>query len=353
MIGHLDSLDVSSANLAARARFHQPHLERVSRSFAFGISRLEPDLRAPVGLGYLVCRLLDTIEDAPWPSVAAQLTAFDCFDDFVARNDFSRGSVEAWAASFPAVNEGERLLLDDAFEVFTELASAPERSRMLDPILSMSRGMREFAKRGVRLTSLTDVNVYCFFVAGVVGELLTSLALEKRPIGLWAEATHFGLFLQKINVLKDQAGDEAEGRFLVPDRALLIESVRAHAIEAFAYLRAQTRRDYRLFCAWALYLGLATIPRLRRGEQKLSRLDALALGAKLELAIMDNARLEDLFLELRDEAWPAASAMSRETLAALSSTPSHSADPAALAMIQRCYRGHLNATELARLLTVS
>ncbi len=315
---HTDGmLDVTAApnspSCEARIRFHQPHLERVSRSFAYGISRLEPTLRASVGLGYLICRILDTVEDAAWPSRERQLQAFEQFDQFVTSTLVDHDAVQRWVARFPeTVSKGERCLLEDATQVFSEFSTLPERERsaMLSPILSMSRGMAAYVERGLSLRSLVDVNVYCFFVAGVVGELLTGLIEDDlRPNGLKLPldlATHFGLFLQKINVLKDQVTDEAEGRFLIPDRAQVFDSLYANANGAFAYLRALpiARRDYRLFCAWSLFLGLATVPVLREGGSKLSRIDAMALGARIELAISDTERLENLFSELVTRAWP-------------------------------------------------
>ncbi len=49
------------------AEFYQTHLDRVSRSFAFCIRQLPDPLRGWVGLSYLLCRILDTIEDSPCP----------------------------------------------------------------------------------------------------------------------------------------------------------------------------------------------------------------------------------------------------------------------------------------------
>ena len=66
------------------AHFHyQNHLNRVSRSFAFCIERLEGDFREWVGLSYLLCRILDTVEDAPWPSRQDREQAFARFEDFL------------------------------------------------------------------------------------------------------------------------------------------------------------------------------------------------------------------------------------------------------------------------------
>ena len=48
--------------------FYQTHLDRVSRSFAFCIKKLESPLRQWVSLAYLLCRVLDTVEDSIWES---------------------------------------------------------------------------------------------------------------------------------------------------------------------------------------------------------------------------------------------------------------------------------------------
>lgn len=341
--------------LDACIRFQTPHLERVSRSFAYGISRLTPKLRASVGLAYLVCRLLDTIEDARWTDRAEQERVFAGFETFVeGAEPPDLRAVARWAGLFPAsISEGERALLSEAAIVFTQLTEldAKERAAILKPVLSMSRGMRSFAGR--RLESLADVNLYCFFVAGVVGELLTGLIVDDlRPSGLeraWNDGIHFGLFLQKINVLKDQWGDESEGRFLVPDRAAVLESLRANAVHAFAYLEAipDVRRDYRLFCAWSLYLGLATVPLLRasvRGDErpaKQPRLAALALGAKIELFIDQPERLRAMFEELLAAAWPAG---------AVSDARERSASVGVAEFLRANYRGRLDLAALEAVL---
>src|SRR5205807_1178023 len=134
--------------------------------------------------------------------------------------------------------------------------------RVLDTIDRMAEGMALYAKRpvGVRLVDLEDVVRYCCIVAGLVGELLTRLwALEGDAPPKILDAYHFGLFLQKVNILKDQAEDEAAGRFFVPDRRELLSSLRADADGALEYLTRLPRqaRGYRTFCAWSLMLGAA------------------------------------------------------------------------------------------------
>lgn len=356
--------------LDERIHFHEPHLQRVSRSFAYGISRLASELRASVGLAYLLCRVLDTIEDSRWNSLADQVEAFAGFENAL-RENIATDVIASWAKKFPGgVNEGERELLAQAPKLFAEFHSlaASEREALISPIQSMLCGMREYATRSgghseLRLRDLTDVNTYCFFVAGVVGELLTRLFLSQteslRPLGLKMLETglDFGLFLQKINVLKDQWGDEKENRFLVPDRAELIESLHANARGAFDYFISipVSRSDYRLFCAWALYLGLATVPLIRDSKigdeaPKLSRLKATALGARIELSIQNDERLRALFSELESDAWgptapPEAQASVRTSRPKTESSFDNTSSSREI--LERCYSGLIDLDKVS------
>src|SRR5205814_9954001 len=135
---------------------------------------------------------------------------------------------------------------------------------------------------------LADVHRYCCFVAGVVGALLTSLwALgnSEAPPSV-AHAYHVGLFLQKVNILKDQKDDELEGRFFVPDRRELLASLRDNARGAIAYLQALPRaeRGYRIFCAWSLMMGAATIAQLDQPRTSRRADTAQLLGHTDEIA---------------------------------------------------------------------
>lgn len=308
---------------AERAEFYQEHLNRVSRSFAFCIERLESPLRAHVGLSYLLCRILDTVEDALWPSRAHQEAAFDRFESFI-RVCPAPEEVGRWRSTFPdGIPEGEVRLMDQAWEMFRDFHGLSVRLQesLRGPILSMARGMRFFQKRvdrgEMKLKNLGEVNQYCFFVAGVVGEILTQLlcadtAIEERELtspGLDLENSfRFGLFLQKVNLLKDQMGDEKEGRYLVPSRPGVRASLIEDAKGALRYLLSipESIKGYRLFCGWSLFLGLASLPWIDRSWReraliKIPRARTLLLLAEIERKIRDNKALERLFEKLLSE----------------------------------------------------
>ena len=287
---------------------YQGRLDAVSRSFAMCIPQLDLPLRDRVALSYLLMRVLDTVEDAPFTDKAEQARQFQRLRGFL-RVPPQRAEVDAFVAGFPAeLAGGERALLGDTAALLDDAHALPAavRAAMFSAVDRMAIGMAAYARRpsGLRLVDLEDVTRYCCFVAGVVGELLTALfaigkTLPAPPVVL---AYHFGLFLQKVNILKDQPEDEAAGRFLVPDRGELLASLRQDAQGALEYLQALPRseRGYRTFCAWALMMGAVTVANL--DQPRRSRRDETAeLLARTAAIAQDNAALGRLFAELLPE----------------------------------------------------
>jgi phytoene/squalene synthetase len=296
--------------------FYQKHLDRVSRSFALCIGRLDTPLRRWVSLTYLVCRILDTVEDARWRRLSEQIKTFEEFNAFLSAPE-KVPNIGDWSTRFPdGLPEGEVELLREAEIIFKDLHELPTsvRGSIQSLVGSMSAGMRHFAERrgsGVmRLSGLAEVNQYCFFVAGIVGETLANLlaAVDSRmPMSaeLLRDSHRFGLFLQKVNLLKDQFKDEKEGRFLIPERSQVFASLYEDAQGALRYIEAipVEQESYRVFCLWSLFLGLATLPLLQSQteqiiEPKLSRDMALALFEEIAGKAKDAAWIRSTFNEL-------------------------------------------------------
>jgi len=318
-------------NFVDTASFYQKHLDGVSRSFALCISRLDEPLRAWVGLTYLLCRVLDTIEDADWTNASEQLLAYAAFQKFLV-SDFSSQEYQIWLRSFPKnLPQGEAELLTEGERLFTDYRALPVNIRtvLARLLTTMSEGMKYFSKRkshGVlQLKTLQEVNQYCLFVAGVVGEALSQLLQhfdEKIKLSReWLlDAHHFGLFLQKVNLLKDQKQDEVEGRRLIPERSSVYESLGENAEGALRYIEAIDVRhhSYRVFCLWSFFLGLRTLPILRDnfteaaevvGSKvlnnkilKLRREDAVALFKKVEDAAREPKMIRKVYDLLVKEA---------------------------------------------------
>jgi phytoene/squalene synthetase len=283
------------SQVSSKVDFYQKHLDRVSRSFAFCISELEGDFRENVGLAYLLFRVLDCIEDHPWQNVQKQNQAFAEFNEFIL-NSAQANQVRDWTKSFPLnIPEHERLLLEEADKVFVDMHSLPaEKQKIFQRhLLNMSRGMQHFVAlknpdNVIKISNQSQMNGYCFFVAGVIGEFLSdvySLSYEqdfdKNDL---VNSVHFGLFLQKINILKDQRDDESEGRFWIADREALNKELSQNALRAFDYIQKinSSSNGYKTFCSWSLFLGLASYPYIQESfakskKVKIPRLKAMSI----------------------------------------------------------------------------
>jgi phytoene/squalene synthetase len=285
--------------------FYQERLDAVSRSFALCIPQLASPFRDRVALAYLLLRVLDTVEDAPYTDKLAQQRQFDRMRAFLRRQPTQR-DVETFVAMFPTqLTDAERALVNDTFALFEDAHAlpAPIRVAMFDAIARMADGMAAYTRRPspLKLVDLEDVTRYCCFVAGLVGEMLTRLwAIDRtEPAPAMSLAYQFGVFLQKVNILKDQGEDEAAGRFLVPDRHELLASLRRDGEGALGYLQALPRGDrgYRVFCAWSLMMGAVSVSQLDQPRQS-HREETAKLLARTASIADDNGALTQLFGEL-------------------------------------------------------
>ncbi len=284
-------------------------LPKVSRSFALSISLLPDALRVPVRTGYLLCRVLDTIEDEADMAPSLRERLFDAFDLAL---DGGPGAVHAFVGLARSCLLGdvldERTLSWGSADVFADYQNIPEAARaaMRGPILEMSRGMREHSLRAGPLADLPGLERYCHFVAGTVGALLTDLFLWDCPLedpaqeqALRDQAEHFGIGLQLVNILKDVAGDLERGVTFLPQDALvdaglkpiallepahreaglrivasLCHRARVHLDAAVDYTLtwpAASATHVRLFCAVPLGLAFATLDEVEHGHDTLRR----------------------------------------------------------------------------------
>lgn len=284
--------------------FYQHHLDAVSRSFALCIPQLAPPFREQVALSYLLLRVLDTVEDAPFADKHLQQRQFDAFRGFL-RKPPRRSQTEAFRAAFPVgLTDAERELLSATEALFEDAHELPSLAReaIFSGVDRMAQGMAAYALRPspLRLVDLEDVTRYCCLVAGLVGEMLTTLwALGGGvPPSMFA-AYRFGLFLQKVNILKDQHEDEEAGRFLVPDRRDILASLKADAEGGLEYLTSlpADERGYRIFCAWSLMLGASALALLDAPRQS-HRIQTLQLLDRIARDVHDDDALRAMFAEL-------------------------------------------------------
>jgi farnesyl-diphosphate farnesyltransferase len=277
-------------------------LPHVSRTFALTIPQLPAGLRLGVTNAYLLCRIADTIEDEPALSPAETL-AF--MERFMAVVD-GRGDPEALARALgPKLSDGtlvtERELVSNMRRVISVTAGLSEKQRAAIHrcVELMCHGMPRFQStaslRG--LPRLVDLDDYCYYVAGVVGDMLTELFCEYSPqiarqrAGLQSLSVSFAQGLQMTNILKDVWEDRSRGACWLPQDIFarhgidlsqlsatphdprfaaayreLLAIAHGHLRNALEYtlLIPSQEVGIRRFCLWAIGLAVLTLQRINQ-----------------------------------------------------------------------------------------
>lgn len=265
----------------------QNHLKNVSRTFALTIPLLPEELIDYVSNAYLLCRIADTIEDDPLAAVSKKYSWLQEFYSFCA-NDFSDDMLllslhkRGCELVKNGAKECEFALLEDMPGVIARTRNFPQKIRAVlsKGVSILSIGMAK-SLNGVEIRELIDVDRYCYFVAGVVGELLAALfsefdhRIDKNA--LMTLSVSFGEGLQLTNILKDRAEDRKRNvSFLPPCREedykkmvfSYIEICQGHLDDALDFICLVPAKDYgiRFFCLLNIAMATATLKVISKAD---------------------------------------------------------------------------------------
>lgn len=204
-------------------------LQLTSRTFALSIPLLPEQVREDVTIAYLFFRVADTLEDEPSWTPAQRTAALRRFKDVL------KGDATPVSEILPGAvtDNGCAELLHSDSMLFSALEGrTPEAKQIIvDHLGRTIDGMCHFLLAEGGVSSLDEIREYCYYVAGIVGELCTALfmiespSLASRADELTATAPAFGEALQLVNILRDEDDDAADGRRFIPrgqDRAELM-----------------------------------------------------------------------------------------------------------------------------------
>ena len=154
-------------------------LEGVSRTFALTIPQLPEGLAQPVSNAYLLCRIVDTIEDEVSLNSAQKRQFCSQFIAVVAGEQPPGPLAQTLAPMLSAQTiplEHELIRLLPRVIAITHGLEAPQREALSRCVAIMGQGMAEFQDRDLRhgLDDMGEMDRYCYHVAGVVGEMLTT-----------------------------------------------------------------------------------------------------------------------------------------------------------------------------------
>ncbi|KAI0078718.1 squalene synthase [Panus rudis PR-1116 ss-1] len=195
-------------------------LDMSSRSFAAVIKQLEGELARVLCLYYLVLRGLDTIED--------DMTLPDETKQKLLRQFHEITLTRGWTFTESGPNEADRQLLVEYDKVVEELLLLDQKylDVIIDICKKMEVGMADYAHKAhttgsVYLEKVEEYDLYCHYVAGLVGEGITGLmaASGKEAPYLASQlelSNSMGLFLQKTNIIRDFREDVEDHRYFWP-----------------------------------------------------------------------------------------------------------------------------------------
>lgn len=321
-------------------------LQGVSRTFAVSIPELPAPLDDWVGSAYLVCRIVDTIEDRP---EACETDRQRMFDDLTAafgpplRIERCRGLRDRFA-NCKGDDPCSQLMLR-CEQVLGRLARFPDGAHdaIRDCALEMIGGLRQtpLPPRGegprFLFATLDELERYCHYAAGVVGMMLSRLfrlhlggdprAVEGRTL---EQAQRFGRGLQLTNIVKDHPSDLTTQRCFIPPeaarlcgrdpvellqpelpirvRALLVDRAAKHLDEGLIYTLAFPAGavGIRLFCLQPLMMALMTLERVLThvditpdDRPKITRDQVAGAVATSRRLVADNSALREWYRKHR------------------------------------------------------
>ena len=320
---------------------YQEHiLQYVSRTFALTIPQLPAELRRVVSNAYLLCRIADTVEDDNAVNSKQTRRLADMFAQVVAGNVPAK---EFSDALYPLLSEQtieeEHDLIKNTESVIriTYSFNDNQKNALERCIRIMAKGMADYQDTETLdgLEDLAAMDEYCYYVAGVVGEMLTELfcdysdEINADKDELMKLAVSFGQGLQMTNILKDIWDDRARGACWLPrdifqregfdirelsennknedfQRGLeqLIAVARNHLNDALTYtlMIPPHEKGIRKFCLWALGMAVLSLDKLNNhrdfsqgAEVKITRRSVKATVASTSLLVSNDWALKKLF----------------------------------------------------------
>ena len=315
-------------------------LPGVSRTFALTIPQLPDQLRIAITNAYLLCRIADTIEDDVALDIEQKKIFHKRFIDIVNKEEAPHDFAKQLSSILSEKTiEAERVLIEETALVVqvTHSLNTTQQESLIRCVRIMCNGMPDFQRANTAsgLSKMNDMDRYCYYVAGVVGEMLTELfcdyseAINENKATLMSLSTSFGQGLQMTNILKDIWDDQQANACWLPQEIFerhglqlehlspnsanpgfaegmteLISIAHAHLHNALKYttLIPKNEPGIRRFCLWAIGMAVLTLRNIHNNptflsgqEVKISRRKVKATVAATSLFCWSNRALGMLF----------------------------------------------------------
>ncbi|KAF7159663.1 hypothetical protein CNMCM5623_005043 [Aspergillus felis] len=302
-------------------------LDLTSRSFSAVIKEVHPELLLPICIFYLTLRGLDTIEDDTSIPLETKEPLLRGFKDILEQ--------DGWTFNGNRPEEKDRELLVQFHNVITEFKKLkPAYKAVIKDITDkMGNGMADYCRKAAlddaSVKTVEEYDLYCWYVAGLVGEGLTRLIVEAEfgnPALLKRTELYksMGLFLQKTNIIRDIREDFDDGRQFWPkeiwskhvtdfadlfkpenrEAALncsseMVLNALEHAEECLFYLAGLREQSVFNFCAIPQSMAIATLSLCFRNPTMFERNIKITKGEACQLMMESTQNLRILYEAFR------------------------------------------------------
>ncbi len=315
-------------------------LEGVSRTFALTIPQLPDRLYPAVANAYLLCRIVDTIEDEV--SLTAEQKRHFC-NGFIEIVKTGRNT-ESFAAELAPLLSAQTIPAEHSLIkliprviAITHSLDTAQIAALAHCVETMANGMPVYQALDLHagLKTLKDMDDYCYYVAGCVGEMLAKLFCHYSPEiaahqpELLKLSVSFGQGLQMTNILKDIWDDAKRGVCWLPQDVFaetgfnlanltpetndahfrlglehLISIAHGHLQNALTYTQLLPSHEtgIRNFCLWALGMAVLTLKKIKQNpgfnesnQVKISRNSVKTTIIACKLSARHNLLLSLLF----------------------------------------------------------
>jgi len=246
-------------------------LKETSRTFYIPITLLGRTLKKTVGSAYLCMRAIDEIEDHE-----------ELDNDVI--SSLLRQTAELLKTSFDEkaykkiIAPYQEQLPEVSIRLGDWIQVCPEeiRQTVQNYTATMAGGMADWADRNWQVKTPEDLDDYTYYVAGLVGELLSDIwkwydNTETDP----ELAIGFGRGLQAVNILRNQEEDyEERGVNFVPEgwgREEVFNYARKNLALADEYMKDIQTKRIKWFCKIPLELAKKTLAVMESGREKMTR----------------------------------------------------------------------------------
>lgn len=204
------------------------------------INIMPEPLKSYMGLGYLICRAMDTVVDTVGMPVAEKIELLQLMRGIDTEGNPAKIEAQFKRLAVFTSNPEEKELLSKFGKIAELYKLVPQKEKPLFKMLfsGIAEGMEIDAKTfdGKNLSSLkttADLEKYCHLIGGVPGIFWAGLyreyMLSKKPLERELptdeDGERIGCALQITNILKDMATDIKNGRCYIPAEELFYSGI--------------------------------------------------------------------------------------------------------------------------------